>query len=402
MCTGRVSGGHDIGSSGVSSDGGPGARTRIAPAESCRWHCAPPRCLHTRDCGFADSLRLVLALRWAAASRRQSVPKLCWPCLHSHCPPLSWACCSATCATWRTTMARALAKPRAGTEPGPRWRLRCSALIAVPALGPKWSLLLLSAGYLALLPRRAWNWPWDAAPGLQPCWCWPRWRQGLAFIDVPAGGRILSYKEGATAAVSVVEDRDGVARLRIDNRQQEGSSATRWVDGRQAWLPLLLHPAPRRALFLGLGTGITASTAAQDPELQVDAVELLPEVIAASAFFTREFAADASTSRLRLIAAECASVRAYHGATLRRHRVGQFSSARSGAGSLYTVEHFRAVRSRLTAGGVFCQWLPLHQLDLGTLRSIVQSFCRGISARRSAAGKQQPADAGARPGRAQR
>ncbi len=32
------------------------------------------------------------------------------------------------------------------------------------------------------------------------------------------------------------------------------------------------------------------------------------------------------------------------------------------------------MRGRLAAGGVFCQWLPLHQLDLDTLRSIVQSF----------------------------
>ena len=28
----------------------------------------------------------------------------------------------------------------------------------------------------------------------------------------------------------------------------------------------------------------------------------------------------------------------------------------------------------LVAGGLFCQWLPLHQLDLETLRSIVQAF----------------------------
>ncbi len=43
-----------------------------------------------------------------------------------------------------------------------------------------------------------------------------------------------------------------------------------------------------------------------------------------------------------------------------------FHPARSGSGSLYTVEHFRAVRVRLAPGGVFCQWLPLHQLDLPT------------------------------------
>src|SRR5207237_597378 len=48
--------------------------------------------------------------------------------------------------------------------------------------------------------------------------------------------------------------------------------------------------------------------------------------------------------------------------------------ARSGSGALYTVEHFQAVRARLAVGGFFCQWLPLHQLDLQTLASIVASF----------------------------
>ncbi len=38
------------------------------------------------------------------------------------------------------------------------------------------------------------------------------------------------------------------------------------------------------------------------------------------------------------------------------------------------MEHFAAVRDRLTASGVFCQWLPLHQLDLDTLRSVVRAF----------------------------
>jgi spermidine synthase len=51
-----------------------------------------------------------------------------------------------------------------------------------------------------------------------------------------------------------------------------------------------------------------------------------------------------------------------------------FHPARSGAGALYTVEHFQAVRGRLAPQGLFCQWLPLHQLDLATLRSIVRSF----------------------------
>ena len=246
-------------------------------------------------------------------------------------------------------------------------------VLVAPVLGPKVALLLISIGYLALTARRAWSrpyvWATATAVGALALFAPP-----LAFIDVPDGGRVVSYRDGVMAAVSVVEDASGVARLRINNRQQEGSSATFRFDARQAWLPLLLHPAPARALFLGLGTGVTAGSAAEDPTLQVDAVELLPEVIQASASFRRASAEDAAASRLRVIAADA---RRHVRASERRYDVivsDNFHPARSGSGALYTVEHFEAVRRRLEAGGLFCQWLPLHQLDLESVRSIVQSF----------------------------
>ncbi len=251
-------------------------------------------------------------------------------------------------------------------------------VLLVPLLGPKLVLLGIAIGYLALTTRAAWFtvvvWA-PAAVGLALA----VFAAPLAFVDVPEGGRIVSYRDGAMAAVSVVEDGNGVARMRINNRQQEGSSSSLWADGRQALLPLLLHPSPARALFLGLGTGMTASTAAEDPTLQVDAVELLPEVIEASQHFRQAFQArDANVpnSRLHLIAADA---RRFVRASAQTYDVivsDNFHPARSGSGALYTVEHFQAVRQRLAEGGLFCQWLPLHQLDLDTLRSIVQSFLR--------------------------
>ena len=287
----------------------------------------------------------------------------------------------------------------------------CFGVLLVPAFGAKWLLLGVAAGYLLLQARRAWAWPvaWlPAAAALALAVSAPP----LVFVDVPEGGRVISYQEGVTAAVSVVEDADGVARLRIDNRQQEGSSASLLADARQALLPLLLHPAPQRALFLGLGTGVTASAAARDPSVQVDAVELLPEVITAAATFRAVAAADGVAQAMAagpdvapapkrplfanpspnlsanlhpglqanppgyplLLAADA---RRYVRTTGQQYDVvvaDNFHPARAGSAALYTVEHFQAVRSRLTADGVFCQWLPLHQLDLTTLRSIVQSF----------------------------
>ncbi len=243
-------------------------------------------------------------------------------------------------------------------------------VLLTPALGAKGALLVIAAGYLALTTPRAWIRPVAWAPA-GAALALLVWAPPLVFVDLPEAGRVLSYREGVLAAVSVVEDGERVARLHINNRQQEGSSATRLVDARQALLPVLLHPAPRRALFLGLGTGVTARAAAQDPTLAVDAVELLPEVIAASRHFTQAFG---DAGRLHVVAADA---RRYVRAADAHYDVivsDNFHPARDGSGALYTVEHFGAVRSRLAPGGVFCQWLPLHQLDLPTLRSIVQSF----------------------------
>jgi spermidine synthase len=246
-------------------------------------------------------------------------------------------------------------------------------VLLVPAIGPKFALLIVVAGYLALSSGRAWRKPapWVSAFLILVVTVWA---PPLAFVEVPEGGHIVSYSDGAMASVSVVADAQDVMRLRIDNRQQEGSSDSRMADARQALLPLLLHPGPTRALFLGIGTGVTSSAAAEDPTLHVDAVELLPEVIAASDAFTHAQTAGNTAPRVHMIAADA---RRYVSASSQQYDLivaDNFHPARSGSASLYTVEHFRAVHKRLAPGGLFCQWLPLHQLDLPTLRAIVRAF----------------------------
>jgi spermidine synthase len=51
-----------------------------------------------------------------------------------------------------------------------------------------------------------------------------------------------------------------------------------------------------------------------------------------------------------------------------------FHPARDGAALLYTREHFEAIRRRLAPGGLFCQWLPVHQMGDETLRLITRTF----------------------------
>ncbi|MDM0119399.1 fused MFS/spermidine synthase [Variovorax arabinosiphilus] len=267
-------------------------------------------------------------------------------------------------------LGRALALNTAGAALAP-------ALVGVwliPALGAPAGLALMVAGYLLLQSPVRWRRPQTVAIAAM-AGATLLWGASLRFVDVPDGGRVLSYDDGVMAAVSVVADADGVARLRINNRAQEGSSASGLVEWRLAQLPLLLHTTPpRQALFLGLGTGFTAAAAAQEPGLQVHAVELLPEVIAAAALFAKSPAAPVPLQPLHTVSADA---RRFVQASDAHYDVivaDLFHPARSGAGALYTVEQFAAVRARLAPGGVFCQWLALHQMDLDTLRSIVAAF----------------------------
>ncbi len=225
-----------------------------------------------------------------------------------------------------------------------------------PALGAKWTLAALVVGYLLLAPR--WfNWQSriPVAVALAAVLALP----DLRLVELLPGERLRVYREGASDSVAVVETPDGQRALRVNNRFTMGGTASATAERRQAHIPLLLHPSPKRALFLGSGTGITAAAATVYPGLEVDSVELVPEVVAAQSEFAPENFAP--PGRLRQYVADA---RRFLRTTTNRYDVivaDLFHPGRDGAGTLYTQEHYRAIRDRLAPGGLFCQWVPLYQ-----------------------------------------
>lgn len=252
----------------------------------------------------------------------------------------------------------------------------------LPWLGSRWTLAVLALGYLTLMPRwtqRRWLYPAGAALlALLPPY-------DLRLITVPPGGRVLAYREGVMASVAVVEDATGARVLRVNNRFQMGGTAAAAAEYRQAQLPLLLHPDPREALFLGTGTGITLGAATLHPQLRTCGVELVPEVAALMPWFEPHNFAPLQKPNVRLLVADARRVVSVRGSASRPGRTAEggwydvivadlFHPARDGAGALYTVEQFQQMAAALRPGGLCCQWLPLHQLDEATLRCIVRSF----------------------------
>jgi spermidine synthase len=244
-----------------------------------------------------------------------------------------------------------------------------TALYLIPVFGVWTALIPVALGYLMLLPLRRTALVWSAVPAIAALVLWMRPTPSL--IKVPPGGALLALREGPMATASVVDDASGTRYLEVNGRFRMGGTSSIRSDYRQAMLPLLLHPTPHRALFLGIGTGATVVGGAQMPDVAVHGVELLQEVVDLLPWFANP-AATGPAPRLTV-----ADARRYVAADTAQYDVivaDLFHPALDGSGALYTTEHFAAVKKRLAPGGVFCQWLPLYQLDLPSLQAIIRSF----------------------------
>jgi spermidine synthase len=251
------------------------------------------------------------------------------------------------------------------------------SLAAVPALGVAGTLAVLALVYALLGLRLGGGRP--AAAGGAVAAALAAVALGGPFdprmVAPPPGGVVLAHVEGPAASASVTQDASGTRWLIVNGGFVMGGDGTAPLDRAQAHAALMLHPDPKRALFLGVGAGSTLAAATDHPGLRAEGVELLPEVAALLPRFERAQAEiDGAADRVTVAVADA---RRFAQVAPDRYDVivsDNFHPAKDGAALLYTVEPFATVRERLTEGGVFMQWLPLHQLDMPTLRIIVRSF----------------------------
>ena len=132
-----------------------------------------------------------------------------------------------------------------------------------------------------------------------------------------------------------------------------------------------LHPDPRRALVIGLGTGETAGWAAAVPGIaRVDVVELEPVVLRVARDCAPANLSVLSNPKVRIAVGDA---REYL-LTSREAYDFIFSEPsnpfRAGISSLFTEDFYRAVRARLGPKGIFLQWLQAYEVDRGTVQTV--------------------------------
>ena len=132
-----------------------------------------------------------------------------------------------------------------------------------------------------------------------------------------------------------------------------------------------LHPNPRRALVIGLGTGSTAGWLAAVPSIErVDVVELEPAVLRVAEDCAPVNGGVLHNPKVRI---DIADAREWLLTSRNRYDL-IFSEPsnpyRAGISSLFTEDYYSAVRSRLAPGGIFLQWLQAYEVDSGTVQTL--------------------------------
>jgi spermidine synthase len=138
-------------------------------------------------------------------------------------------------------------------------------------------------------------------------------------------------------------------------------------------LPMILHPAPKRALVICFGTGQTANAVRRENPESLEIVDLDAAVYKMAAYFpANEGVLD--DPRVRAIVMDG---RAWMRRTDHRYDVITLEPMPpnfAGVNSLYSQEFYELAAQHLEPGGIIAQWLPIHILSVHDAIAIAATF----------------------------
>jgi len=190
---------------------------------------------------------------------------------------------------------------------------------------------------------------------------------------VAAGDRLLFYKDGISATVSV-HSRNDVVYLRVNGKTDASNANDMHTQVMSGHLPLFYRPEAKRALVIGMGSGVTAGAVALHPLERTDLIEIEPAVVEAGVFFAKENREVLKNPRVRLTVADARN--------FLLASEGQYDVIISepsnpwmrGIGNLFSQEFYELVSRRLAPRGIVCQWIHIYGLFPEDLKMVIKTF----------------------------
>src|SRR5581483_7845672 len=190
--------------------------------------------------------------------------------------------------------------------------------------------------------------------------------------------RLLYYREGLTATVSVHEMRFKTYRYFKTNGKVDGSYGDALTMLMTGYVPMLLQPDARDIAVIGLGTGMTVKAVGAFPVKNIDVLEIEPAMAEAAAYFGAKNDNILKDPRVRLIPSDG---RNYVMAVPRKYDLIVSEPSNpwiAGIASLFTRDFYATARQKLTPDGVFAQWLHNYSMSPDDFRMVLRTFAEAF------------------------
>jgi len=245
-----------------------------------------------------------------------------------------------------------------------RWVAALVPMVVVVYLMPAWDPALLHAGLFR--NRDPLPFAWDGIDQIRESQ--PNWLPD----------NIISAEDDPIVSVTVRQwDRDGVESLSIStNGKSDGDSLLDYTTmGLVAVLSAMLADDPRAAFVIGWGTGVTAGELASFDSIErVDVAEISPGVMNAAPLF--DFADLGASRNPKIHVVESDAYRAL----MRSDDVYDIVISEpsnpwvAGVEMLFSREFLEAAKSKLSEGGVYCQWFHQYEVDDATVELVLRTY----------------------------
>jgi predicted membrane-bound spermidine synthase len=138
-----------------------------------------------------------------------------------------------------------------------------------------------------------------------------------------------------------------------------------------------LHPAPKTAMVVGLGTGSSAGWLGAVPSMErVDVSELEPAILTIAEACTPVNHDVLKNPKVHITIGDAREHLLAGKGTYDIIASEPSNPYRAGIASLFTIDFYRAVSKRLSPNGVFVQWVQAYEVDASTIRSIYASYAQ--------------------------
>ncbi|WP_224365177.1 fused MFS/spermidine synthase [Hyalangium versicolor] len=187
------------------------------------------------------------------------------------------------------------------------------------------------------------------------------------LMETPRREAFWEY-EGIESNVGVLV-RDGPA-FYVNGKSDGGSIGDASTQVMSGLVGLLLHPQPRSAMVIGLGTGSTAGWMGAVPEMErVDVVEIEPAILKVAEHCSAVNQNVLTNPKVHTFIGDAREVLLASRQTYDTIFSEPSNPYRAGISSLFTQDFYQAVRKRLAPGGIFLQWLQAYEIDATTMKS---------------------------------